>query len=268
MKKTLLVLSALIIMTSCSDDSPTNPNGENKSFLTTNVGSYWIYESTIYPDGLSTYKYFDSLSLDSKSSVSETEIYHCTMHSDTNNNSEYEEGVMNSYNFILEENKLYLTRETFMENFVNLYGSFDIKTELIWNDDNVKIADTKSDEWTIISQDAQIELPNHRVKVDGNIKVNVSRIDSIKRVTVNNIAYDAYGFKIILDISGQAEREGFTNPFFTATYGMETVFWFVDGIGPVTIEKSKLKHTTTNSSASYPVINAKNSMLVRYYNSN
>ena len=268
MKKLLLLISAVAILASCSDDSSTNPNDENKLFLMTNVGSYWIYESTIYPDGLASYKYLDSLNLDSKSKIGAADIYNCAMHSDTNNNGSYEENVISNYDFILGGSKLCLTKESFIENFLSLYGSFDIKTELIWNDNFVKIADTKSDNWTIISQKALIELPDHRVKVDGDIKVNVSKIDSIKKFTINNIDYDAYGFKLILDISGQAEREGFTNPFFTATYGMETVFWVVDGIGPISIEKSKLKYSTTNTSASFPVINAKNSMLVRYYNSN
>lgn len=268
MKKLLLLLSAVVIMASCSDDSSTNPSIDDKSFLMTNVGSYWIYETTSYLDEFPPVTYLDSLSLDSKSKLNGTNIHYCTMHSDTNNNGNYEEKVNSNYDFVLGANKLCLTKESFIDNFISFGGEFNVKTVLNWSEEYVRIGDAKSKDWTILSQDVLFELPKHKVKIDGNIKVNVSKVDTTRIINIGNTEYIAYGFELKLDIKGQAEREGFTNPFYPVTYNMETVFWLVDGIGPVLIEKTKLKHTTTNTSATFPIINAKNSVLIRYNNTN
>jgi len=209
----------------------------------------------------------DSLNFDSNNKKGDSEIFYCLMHSDTNNNGTYEEGVSRDFEFRLLPNKLYFTKDNFIKNFITFDTVLVPKTDIVTNSDWIKIADMDANSWIVIDQDLDFDFPEYKVTVIGSIKVDVSKVESTKELIINNINYSAHGFNINYHLEGVGERENYSSEF-NVIIDRSTVIWYIDGVGIAEIDNSSWKTTTNHTSVKFPMIEAENSKLVRFFNQN
>lgn len=241
MKKILILISAIIFMASCSDDSSTNPDdntGNKENYFATTQGSYWIYENETEDENQEKVVTRDSVALESVEQKDGKEAYNCKTYTDSDNNGTYETNNDTETFYATAEGKLYIHKDAFLPAGLGEGSLIDFSGQIEFKDDWIKIADASDDDWDIVESEIEITLPGLGFVVTGDVDSEGENTKKTKEVTVNGEKITTYGYKVDINFNGQVTISGFPVAInFTST----TIYWVAKGIGPVLIETSPVE---------------------------
>lgn len=241
MKKVLLLISAVAILASCSDDKTTNPDpSDSENYFATTKGSYWIYENETEDETEGTIITKDSVALESVEQKDGKEAYNCKTYSDTDNNGTYETNSGTETFYATAEGKLYIHKDAFLPDGLGEGSPLDFSGQIQFKDDWIKIADDSDDDWDILESKIDLTIPGAGFTITGNVDSEGENTKKTKEVTVNGVKMTAYGYKVDINFNGNASTDLIPLPI-PIVFTSSTTYWIAAGIGPVMIETAPVE---------------------------
>lgn len=239
MKKLLILLCSVVIFTACSDDSSTNPDGENppnsENYFATTQGSYWVYENETEDEENGKVVTKDSVALKSVSQKDGKEAYNCDTYTDSDNNGSYETSQDSETFYATAKGKLYIHKDAFLPEEFAGGGLINLDGQIKFKEDWIKIADDSDDDWDIVKSPIDLTLEGLGFNVKGDLDSEGENLKKTKEVSVNGKMITTYAYKVKINFNGNILSQAFPLPV-PIKFTTSTTYWIAKGIGPVVIE--------------------------------
>lgn len=238
MKKILLLLCSVVIFSSCSDDSATNPDDKpsaSENYFATTQGSYWIYENEIEDPENGKVVTKDSVALKSVSQKDGKEAYNCDTFTDSDNNGSYETNQGSETFYATAKGKLFIHKDAFLPDEFSGGGFINLGDQIQFKEDWIKIADDSDDDWDIVKSPIEMTLDGLGFTIKGDVDSEGENMKKTKEVSVNGKMVTTFAYKVKINFNGNILTEAFPLPV-PIKFSTATTYWIAKGIGPVVIE--------------------------------
>lgn len=199
----IIAFLAFSFLVSCSDDEPTIPKIDDKNYLPTNNGAFWISEVyTLDTNGrINNEPYFDSLIVTGNEmklgkNASVFKAYTSVNRSDwTENRTEY---------YYIDGNKIYAHSDFFQSVFGVNISELGVDLPIPYPDEWYLFIDPTSSTWvidTITVEGVEAEFLGNKYVLDGKIIINGMR-DNSETVTYKSQNYTAQNFSVAFKLTG------------------------------------------------------------------
>lgn len=238
MKKLLVLIGAVVLLASCSDDTTTNPDdnpSESENYFATTQGSYWIYENETESEETGKVITKDSVALKSVEQKDGKEAYNCKTYSDADNNGSYETSSDTETFYATAKGELYIHKDAFLPPALAGGGFFDFADQIEFKSDWIKIADDGDSDWDIVESEINITIPDFGFIVTGDVDSEGENLNKTKEVSVNGEIITTYGYKVDVNFKGNIRTDIIPIPI-PIEFTTSTTYWVAKGIGPVIIE--------------------------------